>query len=48
MKKLKKIQNQLELAKSELAEINNDENQLVYDYVEYALILVNKLISKQR
>lgn len=43
MKKLKTIQNQLELAKEELSIINDDKNQLVYDYVEYALILVKQI-----
>jgi hypothetical protein len=45
IKELKKIEGQLEKAKTELKELNNEDNQLVYDYVEYADILVKKLIN---
>tara|TARA_R110000851_G_scaffold129082_1_gene261681 strand:+ start:457 stop:693 length:237 start_codon:yes stop_codon:yes gene_type:complete len=44
MTDLEKIQDQLEKAMSELKEMNNDETQLAFDYVEYANILVKKLI----
>lgn len=44
MTDLQKIQDQLEKAMSELRELNNDETQLAYDYIEYANILVKNLI----
>lgn len=44
MTDLQKIQDQLEKAMSELKEIDNEETQLAYDYIEYANILVKNLI----
>jgi hypothetical protein len=44
MTDLKKIQDQLGKAMSELKELNSDETQLAYDYIEYANILVKNLI----
>lgn len=45
MDKLAVIQNQLQLAKEELRDENCD-NQLVFDYVEYAKILTDQLIKQ--
>ena len=47
MEDLKKVKNQLQEAKDELKNINNPENQLIFDYVEYSLILINKIINKK-
>lgn len=44
MTDLEKIQDQLEKAMSELKELNQEETQLAYDYIEYANILVKNLI----
>jgi dsDNA-specific endonuclease/ATPase MutS2 len=44
MTALEKIQDQLEKAMSELKELNQEETQLAYDYIEYANILVKNLI----
>ena len=44
MTDLEKIQDQLEKAMSELKEMDNEETQLACDYIEYANILVKKLI----
>lgn len=44
MTDLEKIQDQLEKAMSELKELNNNETQLAYDYIEYSNILVKNLI----
>lgn len=43
MTDFKKIQDQLEKAMNELKELNHDETQLAYDYIEYANILVKNL-----
>lgn len=45
MSKLKLIENQLIEAKKQLQGLDNEENQLAYDYVEYALILTKELLS---
>ena len=44
MTDLEKIQDQLEKAMSELKTMDNEETQLVYDYIEYSNILVKNLI----
>jgi len=44
MTDLQKIQDQLEKAMSELKELEIEETQLTYDYIEYANILVKNLI----
>ena len=44
MTDLQKIQHQLEKAMKELNELDTDETQLAYDYIEYANILVKNLI----
>lgn len=44
MEALKTVNRQLEKALTELKEVNNEENQLIYDYVEYANSLVKNLI----
>ena len=45
MSKLRTIQDQLEKAKEELINLNKDENQLIFDYVEYSIILIKQLNS---
>ena len=44
MTDLEKIQDQLEKAMIELKELNKEETQLAYDYIEYSNILVKNLI----
>ena len=44
MTDLEKIKDQLEKAMNELKELEVEETQLAFDYVEYANILVKKLI----
>lgn len=41
------IKNQLDKAIQELKDLNNEENQLVYGYVEYASVLVAELINEK-
>ena len=45
MAKLELILDQLTKAENELKEINDEKNQLAFDYVEYSRILVKEIVN---